>query len=373
MTDIQYLVFSGGGAAGCAFAGALAELGKQPSFSFANIKGVAGTSVGAIAALMVSLNFTPEEASTKLANLDLKKLQDGGLMVNQVFRLLTHYGFYKGEALYAFILNLLKEKTGRDDPENITFADLKTLGFKDLYIVATKLYKENGTPTGKQKIFSHEKTPKTAVAAALLASAAAPIYFARVRFKKIEKGKYVFDETGDLYNDGGILNNYPIDIFDSPKYLGLPDQANTKIINPHTLGLALPKTMEITNAKTKPLKTVISDAHPFEYAESLINSLFFQYEKEKLDKQMNHLRTIQIDRLGVNLSDFSLGEKIKQSLIESGKNAVKDHFINLGSLPQQKENMISLPLKQALRFGIWQSSSEVAILPFVKAMALQKK
>ncbi len=95
------------------------------------------------------------------------------------------------------------------------------MGYRDLHVIATKLYTENENPTVKQKIFSYEKTPITSVAAAIRASAAAPVYFSRVRLKKIKKGHYEMDDDGDLYDDGGLLINYPIDIFDDLKYLDL--------------------------------------------------------------------------------------------------------------------------------------------------------
>ena len=48
---------------------------------------------------------------------------------------------------------------------------------------------------------------------AILASTAAPGYFRRVRLKKIEKGKYILDKNGDLFDDGGIVNNFPIYLY----------------------------------------------------------------------------------------------------------------------------------------------------------------
>lgn len=330
MSKYEYLVFGGGGAAGCAYAGVFEALEKQPSFNASDIKAVAGTSVGAIAALIVALNFTGAEASKTLFNLDLKKMSDGGWYPGQVYRLFSTYGKFRGQVLYEFIKSILKEKTGRDDPEKITFSDLKALGFKDLYVIATKLYKNNNIPTGKQKIFSIEKTPETSVAAAILASTAAPIFFKRVRLKKIAKGKYELAEDGDLYEDGGIINNFAIDIFDRPKYLGLPDdQNNSSIINPHTLGFALLGENKIEDKNHHPVKSKLLDFRPIEYAQSLFNTLFNQVNHEKIQDEKNRKRTVQIDRKNVNLDDFDMSKETKLALIQSGKDAVSDYFANL--------------------------------------------
>lgn len=324
MRDIRYLVFSGGGAAGYAYAGALEQLGHESLFSFDNIKAVAGTSVGAIAALIVSLNFSPTEASEKLKGLDLKKFADGGNYVSQMYRLLSTYGIYKGHSVSDFINELIKAKTHRSDPENVTFADLKNLGCKDLYVIATKLYKSNNIPTGKQKVFSFEKTPHTSVTAAIRASAAAPVFFQRVRLKKIEKGKYILDETGDLYDDGGLLNNFAINIFDDKKYFS-PSNSQS-LVNPHTLGLSLRETERIFDKDHPQTKTPIDDYQPFVFAESIVNSIIHQTDIEKFDRLENRERTIQIDRKGVKLQDFKIDEKTKLALFESGKEAVRKYF-----------------------------------------------
>lgn len=335
--DIKNLIFGGGGAAGIAYAGAVYQLSIEPEFSILNVERVAGASIGSIAALLISLNYSPLEASEKIANLNLGKLKDGGWFFSQMYRLITEYGKYRGDALFEFIKSIIREKIDRKDPENVTFAELRELGFKDLHIVATKLYKENDVPTGKQKVFSADKTPNTSVAAAIRASIAAPTYFARVRLKKVEKGKHVLDPKGDLYEDGGVLNNFPIDLFDTPKYFGRPDNEAVSIVNMHTLGFALRHTYQINDQEHKPIKTPIYDSHPFEFAEGMINGLLNQRENEKLDKAINRERTIQIDRQGVNLANFDIDEKTKIALIEAGKDAVKRYFDDARELAKKKQ------------------------------------
>lgn len=352
MNDIKYLVFSGGGAAGYGHAGAIEQLNQEASFSFQKIEGVAGTSVGAIAALLVSLNYTPEQISIKLASIDLKKLGDGGNMPQKIYRLFTQYGVYKGDTLYQLIKEIIREKTGREDPENVSFEDLKTLGYKDLYIVATKIFKENNKPTGKEKIFSFDKTPKTSVATAILASTAAPGYFRRVRLKKIAKGKYIFDKQGDLFDDGGIVNNFPINIFDKPKYIPCNDEHLNLEVNPHTLGLVLLRSDRIEDKTHHINKEPIDDKHPLEYAVGIFNTLMLKFEKDSLEKSENRKRTIQIDRLGISLGQFHIDEKTKQALIESGKQAVKDYFASLNN-ENEITKVASFTCKKVQIDGIW--------------------
>lgn len=353
MKDINYLVFSGGGAAVYGHAGAILELSKQPHFSLSQIKGVAGASVGTIMALLVSLNYPIDRLVAIMESFDISKLADGGLFTQRAYRLFNEYGIHTGDKLYDFILAILREKTGRQDPENITFADLKKEGYKDLYVVATKLYKENGSPMAKEKIFSAEKTPDTSVAAAILASCAAPGFFRRVRLKKISKGKYVLNESGDLYDDGGIVNNFPIDIFDQPQFIPFAELKDMKkIINPHTLGFALLNTSVMNDAKHPVTKTILPDARPLTFGTSLANALTLQFQKNRLEKKHNRTRTVQIDRLKVGLADFSISDKNKLALLESGGQAVRDYF-NLGQM--EPINDIKFAGKNASFSQFWSS------------------
>ncbi len=331
MPDYKYLVFSGGGSAGVAYAGAIEQLGQEKEFSLAKIEGVAGASVGAIAALMVSLNYSPEEASQKLGSLNLSKLTDGGCLISEGYRLFSKYGMYKGEAIYQFILDIIKEKiktiTPKINAKNLTFADLKKLGFKDLHVVSTKIQLVNGVPTGKLKHFSFETTPDTPIAGVVHASAAAPFFFARVRLLKVAKGRHILHDDGDLYADGGMLNNFPIDIFDKPQYLPVHEHGDvTNIINPHTLGIAMRSKAQIINQENKPVKARIGDNDPLKAFEGVATSFLKNFITEKLDKPGNFNRTIEIDQLGVFSFNFNISDKTKQELIASGKKAVTEFF-----------------------------------------------
>lgn len=343
MSDYHYLVFSGGGAAGYAYAGALMQLNEEEKFSFDDIKAVAGSSVGAVIALLIALNYDPAAAGMKLSSINFKEFADGDR--HQLYRLFTRYGRFRGKNILEFIKEILREKTGCSEPEDLTFADLKALGCKDLYVVTTKMFLKNDIPSGKQKIFSYEKTPDTSVAAAVLASTSAPPYFPRVRLKKIAKGKYVNDDQGDLFEDGGILNNYALELFDSPKYMDLPDDhGQSTIINPHTLGFILREEKKISDNNHQTIKRPIPDGYPIKFVQGLINSIVHQAVDEKLDKDKNLARTVQIDRKGVKLNDFDISEKIKTELVQSGRDAVKNYFANIA-----ENNAAYWPREEILR------------------------
>lgn len=325
--QINYLIFSGGGAAGVAFAGAIGQLDKEPSFSFNNIKEVAGTSMGSIAALLVSLNYKTAEIMKKLREIDLNKLRGNNSWTAKIINLYQEYGIYESKNLYEILLDLIKTKTGLAKPEELTFADLKKLGYKDLHVVATKLYNLNGTPTGKRKIFSAETTPDTSVALAILASCSAPAYFERVRLKKVAKGKYVRSEEGNIYNDGGIVSNLAIDIFDKEKYLTSKNSnSNDYALNPHVLGLSILSADRIIDPWHLPVKTPIADSSPISFGKAIYNAVTSKDTVDGIEDEKYHQRIIQIDRLGIGLAQFDIDEATKDKLVAVGRLSVERYY-----------------------------------------------
>ena len=318
--NFKNLIFEGGGVKGIAYVGALDILQEKEILK--DIERIGGTSAGAINAILVALNFSQEETRDILWSLDFKKLMDDtwGVM-RDIKRLVDEYGWYKGDYFRKWIGKLIKDKTGNSES---TFADLEALkekkGFKSLYFMGTNL------STGYSEVFSAEHTPRMCVADAVRISMSIPLFFAAKRSTR-----------GDVYVDGGVLDNYPVKLFDREKYIQeeegtIPEyyeKINKKIkklkrpvsryiYNKQTLGFRLDTKEEIAMFRdhAEPVKNTIDNF--MEYSWALINTI--------LDFQQNlHLhsddwaRTIYIDTLGVNTTDFSLNDKKKQSLVKSGK------------------------------------------------------
>jgi len=338
MNNIFYLVFSGGGAAGAAYGGALQELENQSDFSMKQIKAVAGASAGAITALLVALTYSAAEITQKLRTINFSEMEDGGFLICETQRMFSKYGKYKGQALLKLIHELIIAKFPGRDPAKITFNDIKALSGIDLHIVTTKNYLINRKYKNKSKIFSTEKHGNTPIANIIKTSASAPLYFERCRLRKIEKGRYELGTAQDhLYSDGGVILNYPIEIFDQPKYLLFPESGD-RIVNPHVLGFALLNREDITHITKFAVKEVIPDSHPIEYFSGLISSSLFNSTLNVLRKRSNIQRTVQIDRKNVSLAEFNLSEEKKEKLIQSGAKGVREFLLRRNLLNENPVN-----------------------------------
>ncbi len=320
------LVFEGGGVKGIAYSGALNVLEEKGVLG--SIERVAGTSAGAINAVLMSLGYTPEETKGILSELNFNNFMDDDWgIIRDSKRLIKDYGWYKGDFFRDWMYKLIAKKIGNPFA---SFAELKKKGCLDLYLVGTNLSTRFSTA------FSAEHTPRTRVADAARISMSIPLFF-----------KAVTDGRGDCFVDGGVLNNYPIKLFDREKYLladvlsrhgrktpyyaevnqGLDKQRTSSpyIYNKETLGFRLDSGQEIAVFRdgTEPVHHPIEDF--FDYAWSLIDTVMESQQNQHLHSDDWH-RTVYIDTLGVKTTEFDLTDDKKGALLGSGENGTRKYF-----------------------------------------------
>ncbi|MEJ2653313.1 MAG: patatin-like phospholipase family protein [Gammaproteobacteria bacterium] len=321
------LVFEGGGVKGIAYVGALDVLSEKGIIS--GIRRIGGTSAGAINAVLLGLGYTAKETRDILWSLDFTKfMEDSWGIIRDTGRLIEEFGWYKGDYFRNWIGNLIKEKTGNSES---TFADIEAIkeecGFKSLYFMGTNL------STSYSEVFSGEHTPRVCVADAVRISMSIPLFFAAKRSMR-----------GDVYVDGGVLNNYPIKLFDRGKYMestnfsepgyytkinrqleGLERPISKYVYNKETLGFRLDAKEEISVFRdhAEPPHRKIDNF--FDYTWALIDTILEAQQSSHLHSD-DWMRTVYIDTLGVGTTDFDLSDAKKQELVVSGKEGAEKYF-----------------------------------------------
>lgn len=320
------LVFEGGGVKGIAYVGALEMLQEKKILN--KINRVAGTSAGAIVAVLLGVGYSYEEIKDVLWKLDFKNfLDDSWGLIQDTKRLIEKYGWYKGDFFRKWMGDLIKAKTGNSES---TFADIaamkKDKGFLDIYLIGTNL------STGFSEIFSNEHTPRYCIADAARISMSIPLFFASKR-----------NFRNDVYVDGGLLDNYPIKIFDRTKYVrknlertSYYEKVNAKItnsarkiadyvFNKETLGFRLDSKEKIAMFRDNAEPPTRNIESFFDYSSALLNTLLDSQDNAHLHSD-DWQRTIYIDTLGVKATDFSIPEKTKKNLLKSGYDYAKSYF-----------------------------------------------
>ncbi len=300
---IKNLVFEGGGIKGIAYGGALQEMEKIGLLN--NVRRVAGTSAGAITAILLAVGYTASELSKIIADTNFNAFSDDDIgILRDAYRLINNYGIHKGNTFFEWIGELIKQKAGKTD---LTFQEAFDLGFLDLYLVSTNLTKQ------RSEIFSFETTPNTEIRLAARMSMSIPFYYQCVIF------------NGDVMVDGGLADNYPIKIFDYAKYMNLEYKilGSVKMLNPETLGFRLDTNEEI-QFNLENWSNIPRDISNFAgYTQALIGYLMDMANKKHLSKQ-DKKRTIFIDTLDVQTTDFYLPQDRIAALLLSGRNAIKN-------------------------------------------------
>ncbi len=320
------LVFEGGGVKGIAYVGAMEVL--QAKGILENIRRVGGTSAGAINAVLLGLNYSVEETKQILGRLNFRRfLDDSWGILRDSQRLLTEFGWYKGDFFRRWIGEIVEAKTGNSES---TFLEVNSAragrGFRDLYFMGTNL------STGFGEVFSCEHTPRMCVADAVRISMSIPLFFAAKRSLR-----------GDVYVDGGVVDNYPVKLFDRRKYVAehfaTPEyyekhnqrlRAEGRTISPYvynkeTLGFRLDSAKEIAvfRDQAEPAHRPIDDF--FAYTWALVETILSIQNSQHLHSD-DWQRTIYIDTLGVGTTDFDLSEERKEALVESGRSHTRAYF-----------------------------------------------
>lgn len=297
----ENLVFEGGGVKGVAYGGVF-EVLEQAQIT-PQIKAVAGTSAGAITATMMSLNYSAAEVVDIMMKIDFEKFEDGSDLEGP-FRLIEHYGWFKGNYFLKLMESYVEKKTkvgGKPGNGRATFRDLvekyKDLNFKKLYLFGTNLSQQ-----AVQK-FSYETTPDIAVADAVRISMSIPFFF--------EARKYEQNGENDIYCDGGVLNNYPIDTFDQTTVN--QENGGTMLYrtpNQATLGFHFDNPGQPSSPPIKNLRG---------FTGSVIDALLDIQDILLKTNPGDEQRSVFINDLGVKFTDFQLSDATKWELIAQGR------------------------------------------------------
>ena len=283
--DIHYLSFGGGGVRGIAFAGAICELFSLLRYDVRYLRGTSGTSIGALYAAALAAGVTPQRLLEVARTTSLMDL-----VHPHITNLFTEWGFDTSDALEAWIDSHLGNR-------KMTFAQLYSETGRVLKLTATNL------DTCTCYVLDHTSEPDMSIAHGVAMSMCLPPLFAPIRHK------------GALMVDGGILNNYPIDLFPAE----------------HTLGF------KVRWGHTSNLRGGFE-----KYFARLTYCTLSAAERRILDNLHETYRkhTIDIDCGDVSTINWRLPDSSVNAILERGRSVVREfvHKYNVRAVPLPLEN-----------------------------------
>lgn len=314
MTEEQKadIVLEGGGVKGIALAGALSVL-MDRGYRFERI---AGTSAGAIVGALLAAGRTADELREIMGSTDYNAFQDTSwldrLPGGKILSVLIHDGVYEGEYLKSWLQEVLGDVETfaqlrlPDDPDSTLDEDRR---YKLVVNVSdVSLGRLVRFPWDYQRIYQLPPGEQRIVDA-VRASMSIPFFFqpARVSYHRVKGGRPT--KTRSVLVDGGMLSNFPVDIFDRDD--GKPPRWPTFGIKlssrPDALCDTFPKDVD----------------GPTELSRAMIGTLCSFRDAMHVDKAAVQERTIFVDTLGVKATDFDLDQDTQSRLYDSGVRAAE--------------------------------------------------
>jgi predicted acylesterase/phospholipase RssA len=160
-----------------------------------NIKEYIGVSAGSILALLFLIGYTTNDLHQFFLEFNFEKL-----IAPNLDTFFDTKGLDNGDNKKIALEQFMKKKGIKSD---ITFLELYQLTNKKFSVIVSNISKN------QIEIINHETYPDMLITTGILMTSALPILFEPVIY------------NNDHYVDGGVYDNYPIDLFDDDEILGI--------------------------------------------------------------------------------------------------------------------------------------------------------
>lgn len=304
------LVLEGGGVLGIGHVGAISVL-EEAGYSFPR---VAGTSAGAIVGALVAARMPAVRITEIMRTLPYRQFADPSLLDRipvggPLLSLLLENGVYEGDRLREWLGNLLVDECDVETFDDLSSHDpgsaLPPEQRFRLVVTATDVTRGElvylpwdyerayGLPPGRQR-----------VADAVRASMSIPFFYEPVTLAGARG-------TTSTLVDGGVVSNFPIDVF---------DRADLAAPRWPTFGVKLLPQLPVDADKLLPVPALLKHG-PLGLAADIAMTTIVGRDQAHLAMPWVKVRTMQVDNAGVNPLDFELDAARATALFENGRAA----------------------------------------------------
>lgn len=361
------LVFEGGGAKGMVFIGAMqAFIEKGNTYNR-----LLGTSAGAISATFLAAGYTSQEMldalneeeagqpifasflgpppafsaadiemSATLAmlrnsdsrlipefledNIDKKLVSALAKAAPNLFFLIERGGWYSADKFITWMQRKLDEGTFQGKPRNfskMTMADFYQTTQRELSLVISD------TTGERLLVLNHRTTPDVPVVWAVRMSMSIPMIWPEVVWQS-EWGTYLDKSlTGHTMVDGGLLSNFPIELFVSDA------SHHTAVMGPKTearvLGLLIDESLSVPGAPPKTVgkksKIDVSKSQLVQRILRLMNTATGARDKMVIDAF--ETRVARLPAQGYDTTEFHMSSDRRNALIKAGRKTMQEYLV----------------------------------------------
>jgi NTE family protein len=315
------LVLEGGGIKGLGLVGAVVRL-MRAGYRFPR---VAGTSAGSIVAAFVAAGASVDQVEDIMNRLDYRKVPDrrapGIPGISEGLSLLFRRGAHEGDYVREFVATELERLGVR------TFGDLKRsdrgadpaldpVKRYKLVVMATDVTRGRLLRLPWDYRLLHLDPDEQLVADAVRASIAIPLYFEPVVLRD--------GESGDRYTlvDGGVLSNFPIEIF---------DRTDDALPRWPTLGVKILPELPEGDADLFPW-AALPALPPQKLLEQVVATAIVGNDQTYLERPCVRRRAIFVDTSAVGPVEFDASDERRRQVYDNGVAAAR-RFLETWSWP----------------------------------------
>jgi NTE family protein len=398
---MQYdMVFEGGGAKGMVFVGAL-----DVFFSQGHTPGrLLGTSAGAITAALVAAGYRADEMLTVLGEkveghsvfagfmatpsaLDKDSVQksetrellrqidipllpdrfeeklDDSLVewlaaqpsLRSVFSFIERGGWFSADNFVTWLQKRLDSGMNEGQPRKysqMTLSQFHDTVHKDLSLVGAD------TTKGLMLVLNHRTAPDLPVVWAVRMSMSIPLVWQEVVWQP-EWGQYRGqDMTGDAIVDGGLLSNFPIELFVSRAKTVMAVMGEE--VSEHVMGLMIDESMEVPGAAVTPPaqpKPGVGDLRTVHRISNLINTMTGARDKNVIDAFEKLV--VRLPAKGYGTVEFDMSDERRGLLVEAGRGVMRDYMQRAAQMEEE------------VSFGVGPSEEEIKALQTADNLAMK--
>jgi NTE family protein len=399
---MQYdMVFEGGGAKGMVFVGAM-EVFEAAGHTHGRLL---GTSAGAITAALLAAGYQTQEMLESLSekvngrpvfedfmavppalgkdeihssatrellrSIDLpfipdrfeEKIDDqlaewlaAQPSLRCVFSFVERGGWYSADNFLSWLRRKLDSGTNQGAPRqysHMTLEQFHAATGKDLSLVAAD------TTRGVMLVLNHRTAPALPVVWAVRMSMSVPLLWQEVVWQE-EWGQYRGrDMVSHSIVDGGLLSNFPIELFVSRAVPVMKVMGEN--VSDNVLGMMIDESMEVPGAET-----AVADPSAFSLGElqtvkriaNLVNTATSARDKSVID-EFERL-VVRLPAKGYGMTEFDMTDERRELLVDAGRQHMKAYFARSAQLasevsfgladlegaadPQQKADKVALKI-----------------------------
>jgi NTE family protein len=388
---MQYdMVFEGGGAKGMAFVGALQELERRGAAPARLL----GASAGAIMAAFLSAGYdsremaealnetedgnpvflgfleapprpTPEELQTSairqlLREVDIKIVPDfiedriAGAVLNllasskqahRIFSFIDKGGLCAGQKFLDWLRDKLncgiypleRGSFGKGKPRQ--FGDMNLAEFHQATGVELSLMASD-TTGAELLILNHHTAPECPLIWSVRMSMSFPLLWQEVVWQP-EWGKYRGRNiVGHTIVDGGMLSNFPIELFISNLAYVTNVMGEKSDHNADVLGLLIDEDLDLPEAVDAPIpvdRFDFSQLKTVQRVMKLVNTMTQAHDKKVIDAYEHHV--VRLPAKGYGTIEFGMSENRRNALVSAGQAATAMYFQELEMRPPASRSL----------------------------------